>query len=139
MNTDLCNAFVKICTEHYRKVCETGMLQENRSIFGTPPESIIICFGFSQKNDEWKPLSEKEAVFRYSSHGLQTAAPDTVPDNTANGMYYKEAYAELCCQENGVAFMMIQFGKRYARCYRYRIEQDAETIQLVDETLIWAS
>lgn len=138
MNNALCNSFVKICIEHYQKVYEDGMMQENQGYYGTPPESIIISFGFSQ-NDDWKPLILKEAVFRYSSQGLQSVPLDTVPNFTENKMYYKEAYAELCYQENEIAFMMIQFGKRFAECYRYDIIINENNIQFINEKLIWIS
>lgn len=115
------------------------MMQENQGYYGTPPESIIISFGFSQNYDDWKPLILKEAVFRYSSQGLQSVHPDTVPDFTENNMYYREAYAELCYQENGIAFMMIQLGKRFAQCYRYDIIINENNIQIINEKLIWTS
>lgn len=139
MNKDLCDSLLKICIEHYQKEYNDGMMLDNHEFYGTPPKSIIISFGFSQNNADWKPLAVKEAVFRYSSQGLQTVSPDTVPDYTENGMYYKEAYAELCYQENGIAFIMIQYGKRYASCYRYNIVNQDNNIQIVNEKLIWIS
>ena len=129
----------ELLTSHQKKVYEDAMMQENQGYYGTPPECIIISFGFSQKNDYWKPIAKKEAVFRYSSQGLKSVSLDTVPDYTENGMYHKEAYAELSYQENGIAFMMIQFGKRYARCYRYDIIKNEKNIQLINEKLIWVS
>ncbi len=139
MDTALCNALLKICIDYFQKVYEDAMMQENQGYYGTPPECIIISFGFSQKNDYWKPIAKREAVFQYSSQGLKSVSLDTVPDYTENGMYHKEAYAELSYQENGIAFMMIQFGKRYARCYRYDIIKNEKNIQLINEKLIWVS
>lgn len=139
MDTALCNALLKICIDHFQEVYDDAMKQENQGYYGTPPECMIISFGLSQKNDYWKPIAKKKAVFRYSSQGLQSVSLDTVPDYTENGMYHKEAYAELSYQENGNAFMMIQFGKRYARCYRYDIIKSEENIQLINEKLIWVS
>jgi len=54
-------------------------------------------------------------------------------------MYYKEAYAELSLHENGSACIMIQFGKRYARCYRYDIAGERDNTELINEELIWVS
>ena len=139
MDKVLCNALLKICEDHYQKVYNDGLMHNNCIDYGTPPTSIIISFGSSKNNDDWKPLSEKEAMFRYSSQGLQTVSLDTVPDYTENGMYYKEAYAELCYQKNGIAFIMIKFGKRYARCYRYEIVNHDNNIQIINEKLIWIS
>lgn len=139
MHNAICNVFLKICIEHYRKVYEHEIMHDNQDYYGTPPESIIISFGSSQNHDDWKPLTEKEAVFRYSSQCLQSVSLNTTPDFTESVMYYKEAYAELCYQENGNAFMMIQFGKRYARCYRYNIIKHENNIQITNEQLIWIS
>ncbi|NLT08378.1 MAG: hypothetical protein GXY08_02620 [Ruminococcus sp.] len=139
MNRDLCNSLLKICIDHYQKEYNDGMMLDNLEFHGTPPKSIIISFGFSQNNDDWKPLAIKEAAFRYSSQGLQIVSLDTVPDYTENGMYYQEAYAELCYQENGIAFIMIQYGKRYARCYRYNIVSQENNVQIINEKLIWIS
>ena len=141
MNKDLCSAFLKICIEHYQKVYDEGIAQNNLNFYGSPPQSIIISFGLSQnqKKDYWKPLAQKEAVFRYSSNRLQSVPLDTVPNFTENRMYYKEAYAELCYQSNGIAIMMIQFGKRYAQCYRYDIIINEKNIQLTNEKLLWIS
>lgn len=141
----LCNVFVKLCIDYYQKVYEVGKMKKNQIYYGKPPESIIISFGSSQNYNDWKPLVLKEAVFRYSSQGLQSVPLDTVPDYTENGMYFKEAYAELCYQKNGIAIMMVQFGKRYARCYRYNIiiyENkiiDENKVQLINEKLLWIS
>ena len=137
MDTVLCNALIQICKEHFQKAAADGVM--NGSHYGTPPESMIISFGPSQNNDDWKPLAVKEAVFRYSSQGLQRVSADTMPDHTENGMYYKEAYAELSCQDNGIAYIMIQFGKRYARCYQYNIIKHGDDIQIINEKLIWVS
>ena len=139
MNNDICNSLLKICIDHYQKEYNDGMMPDKHDNYGTPPESIIISFGFTQNNDDWKPLAVKEAVFRYSSQGLQTVSLDTVPDYTENGMYYQEAYAELCYQETGIAFVMIQFGKRYARCYRYNIVGKENNVQIINEKLIFVS
>lgn len=139
MDTVLYNALLKICEDHYQKVYIDGMKLDNHINYGTPPESIIISIGFSQNNDDWRPLAVKEAVFRYSSQGLQTVSLDTIPDYTENGMYFKEAYAEICYQENGIAFIMISFGKRYASCYRYNIVKENNNIQIINEKLIWVS
>ncbi len=136
MNTILCNALLKKCTEHYNKENSDGMPADNHNFYGAPPESIIIAFGPSKNNNDWKPLAIKEAVFRYSSQGLQTLSHYTVHDLTENGMYYKEAYAELSYQENAIAYIMIQFGKRYARCYQYNIVKNGNSIQLINEKLI---
>ena len=139
MNTFLFNALMQICEDHYQKVCIDGIMHDNHNDYGTPPESIIIAFGSSQNNDNWSPLAIKEAVFRYSSQGLQPVSLDTIPDYTENGMYYKEAYAELSYQENGIAYIMIQFGKRFAKCYRYNIVKHENNIQIINEELIWIS
>lgn len=139
MNQSLCDAFIKICTEHYHDVYNKGMTEKNKDFYGTPPESMIIAFGLSQNSDDWKPLTVKEAVFRYSSQGLLPVPPDTAADQTEIRMYCKEAYAELCYQENGIAYMMIQFGKRYARCYRYDIVTSEDGIHLVNEQLLWVT
>lgn len=107
--------------------------------YGAPPDSIIIAFGASQKIDEWRPIKNIEAVFRFSSSGLQEVNIDTSPDQTAQKMYHKEAYAELCYYEDKVAFLMIMFGKRYAQCYRYNIKDDNGKVQLENEKLLWIS
>lgn len=139
MDTVICNALLKICEEHYQKEYIEGMKHDNHDYYGTPPESIIISFGSSQNNGIWKPLTNKEALFRYSSQGIQALPPDTIPDYTENGMYYKEAYAELSYQDNGIAFIMIQFGKRYMRCYRYNVVKHENDVQIINEELIWIS
>ncbi|MBP1533671.1 MAG: hypothetical protein IK999_06030 [Ruminococcus sp.] len=141
MNKDLCNSLLKICIDHYQKVYNDGMMHDNHDYYGTPPKSIIISFGSSLNICDWRPLAakDKEAVFKYSSQGLQTVSLDTAPDYTENGMYYQEAYAELCYQENGIAFIMIQYGKRYASCYRYNIVNHDNNVQIINEELIWIS
>ncbi|MBQ8010366.1 MAG: hypothetical protein IJ265_02290 [Oscillospiraceae bacterium] len=139
MDSTLCNALMQICADHYQKVCIGVKMNDNRNDHGTPPESIVIAFGSTQNNDDWRPLSIKEAVFRYSSQGVQPVSLDTIPDYTENGIYYKEAYAELIYQENGIAYIMIQFGKRFARCYRYNIVKYQNNIQITNEKLIWIS
>lgn len=139
MNKALCNEFLRICLEHYQKVYEEGMMHNQQDLYGMPPDSIIISFGLSKNNNDWKPLVQKEAVFRYSSNKLQSVPLDRVPDYAENRKYFKEAYAELCYQENGIAIMMIQFGKRFAQCFRYDIILNEKNIQLMNEKLLWIS
>lgn len=80
MNQSLCDAFLRICTEHYQNVYNKGMMEKNQDLYGTPPESIIIAFGLSPNSYDWKPLTIKQAVFQYSSQGLSPVPLDTVAD-----------------------------------------------------------
>ena len=138
MKKNICDALLQKCIEHYQDVYEYGK-QLDFDKYGAPPESIVIAFGTSQKKDKWCPIKNKEAVFRYSSSGLQKMDIDTLPDEAEQKMYHKEAYAELCYFGNDVAFIMIMFGKRYAQCYRYNIIDDNGNVQLENEKLLWIS
>lgn len=133
MKNRIYDKLIERCIEYYKKVCKS-----EDSFYGTPPQSIIIAIGMSN-NSEWKELSQKEAVYRYTSECLQEVSNDTDYDRTENGMYFKEAYAELSFNSNNEAFMMMIFGKRYARCYRYSIRTENDDINLTDEKLIWVS
>lgn len=138
MDTVLRDVFINLCIDHYLNVIKVQSSNNKQEYYGVPPKSIVIVVGTSRRK-EWFPITKREAVFRYDKHNLQEVAVDTAPDRTEQGMYFKEAYAELCLQENGTAFMMIQLGKRYARCYRYLIINDNGSIQFTDETLMWIS
>ena len=126
----------KKCIEHYNTVCDTGT---NEKRFGKPPEGIVIALGEPQKSSEWKPISQREAVFRYSAHGLEEAAVDTVPDETERGMYFREASAELYATEEDTTFITLRFGKRYVRCYGYTVVSENGEVLLDREKLIWVS
>ena len=136
MKNDVRDALVKKCTEHYNNVCNEGM---NMKDLGRPPESIVIVLGETQKSTEWKPISQRAAVFRYSADGLEEAAADTVPDETESGMYFREASAELYATEEGTAFMTLRFGKRYERYYGYTVISENGKVILDREKLIWVS
>lgn len=141
MKQNLRDALLKKCLERYQAMYEDGMQLSPPDRCGTPPERMVIALGTLRENDynAMYPLAQKETAFRYSSDGLQEADIETQPDFTENKAYYREAYAELSCQDNGTAFVMIQFGKRFARCYRYQIHADHDLIQLTDEELLWVS
>ena len=140
MNDALCEVLLQTCISHFLKMERAGSAPSEPKRYGMPPESIVIAFGSSQAEKDWKPLTAIEACFRYSAaDGLREVATDTVQDRTESGMYYKEAYAELSYLANGTACLVICFGKRFANCYRYRILQDADGIRLTDEKLDWIS
>ncbi|MBO4492931.1 MAG: hypothetical protein J5724_00940 [Ruminococcus sp.] len=136
MENAMRDALIKKCLEHYNTVYNEEI---NGKGFGVPPGSIVIVLGEVQKCKEWKPVSHRKAVLRYSSHGLEVVALDTVPDETENGMYFKEASAELYTTEDGAAFITLRFGKRYERCYSYTINTENEAVLLDHEKLVWVS
>ena len=136
MENDIRDALIKKCIEHYNAVCDTG---KNEKGCGEPPGSIVIVLGETQKSTEWRPISQREAVFRYSAQGLEEAAADTVPDETESGMYFREASAELFAAGEGTAFVTLRFGKRYERCYSYTVSIEKGKVLLDHEKLIWVS
>ena len=136
MKNDIRDALLSKCIDFFNNIHKSAETDEH---FGTPPETILIIFGKDQDNNEWKPVSEREAVFRYSKQSIQEAAIDAVPDETTNGMYVKEASAQIYTNKNGEAFITYRFGKKYERCYRYTVRNINRNILLTQEMLIWVS
>ena len=143
MNTLLRDALLKKCISHYHETYKYG-IQLDQKRFGSPPESILIVFGPAPKKDDFLSVSKKEAAFRYSMQGLQEIGTDEadisrVSIQSENGMYYNEAHAELGYDDEAVAFIMVWYGKRYARCYRYNVLKENGNVQLINEKLLWVS
>lgn len=140
MDSTIKNEFIKLCINEFSDTSKDRLfLQRDQEIYGRPPESIVILIGSCRNSIEWRPISQKESAYRYNNDGFAEVDINTRPDHTENGMFFKEAYAELCIEDDSAAFMMIMFGKRYVRCYKYNIIQQDGKICFSDKTLMWIS
>ena len=138
MDEHLLDVLLSECIAVYEEVYQDGMQNPEKAYYGAPPQSVLIACGTSDRGDDWHPLSKKDACFRYTAEGLTAVPDDTEPDRTESGMYYRDAYAEWVYHE-GSAILMLVFGKRFARCFRYTVRTDGETVTLTEKKLLWIS